>query len=1193
MKILGIKFKNISAMRGEWEIRFDQPPLADTDLFAIVGPKGSGKTTILDALTLALYGETPRLKNPEQAIINWQEPECFSEVTFAVSGSVYRSRWSARKIAGDPEAPEMALTSLNGGETTLEDRVIRVRERVAELTGLDFKRFCRSILLAQGEFTAFLTALESERAEILEKIIGPEMAREMADSIRTKAETENERLLQLKETAASLPLLDKSRQNELREALEQAREDLHETDRQLEELDIVQEWYQRVELLEKAQHDATEALAAAETRYAQTEADLQALERAKAATPFREEVSILDGLQAEAERAKSQFNLIETDIRSYQERMAELEGRLRDNRSQLEEARKQLEGRSADMNSALQLDRNIAEIGERFRDAVSQYETLEKAQKDNLQQQADIDRQIADLQRRCEELNQRLEANARDSGLESDIPIIEEILTRLNAVRQQRVELKPRETEAVKAEKRSARMLRRAERAALWVERKTEKLDARKSKRDERLGNLLGEATLESLLADYQSCQKGLKAFKKLIKIEQKYRKLNLDEDTLKTLAQIQSEQDKVNESLALEQEQLAAMQAAIGWRDTVRKYAPERAALKSEQPCPLCGALDHPFVLRGVPDFDSLDSTWQDRQAKIAAMQRELQDLNTKAAAFQSLAKVAETIHGEWSRVCAQAGGEWPITDRDSLRDELQSRKIEMRILRSRIRAVRWQSWRAARAARALQRKLDKLSSRTQHRDRLHADHDLHHQVMTDLKSERQRLRQDEDELKAELAQRLSGYGESMHGLDAQTDPVQRLRTRWENYRRQQRESGTSADLLQSLQQRKESLPKELSQLQGQAGMLALKIQASQEELATLQGERESLFGAFDPLRERQDLESQVDLHNAERMSLKQEAEFVRRALVEKQPHLPEAEREALKAQMAVEETEPKILALSVAAGFDSVDTLRACLLLLDQEEAIAGSYANAQKDLAEAKSGAELARDKLDSVRSERVVAGPLPTVQWKIADANKRRDAIQAEIEMADRTLQEQRDMEREYRDILRTIAEQEKISAHAAAEQAMLESHDPAKGKKKLHRLMLEQLVEKTNQHLEVLSGRYYLQPSDEEGLGLEIEDRLQGRTHRAVKTLSGGESFLASLCLALGLSEMACNGRKIESLFLDEGFGSLDDEMLYRVMAALKGLRANGKMVGVISHVKRLAEEIPTQIRVEKQPGGSSRITIVA
>ena len=97
----------------------------------------------------------------------------------------------------------------------------------------------------------------------------------------------------------------------------------------------------------------------------------------------------------------------------------------------------------------------------------------------------------------------------------------------------------------------------------------------------------------------------------------------------------------------------------------------------------------------------------------------------------------------------------------------------------------------------------------------------------------------------------------------------------------------------------------------------------------------------------------------------------------------------------------------------------------------------------------------------------------------------------------------------------------------------------------------------------------------------------------MKTLSGGESFLVSLCLALGLSDMAAQHRKIESLFLDEGFGVLDDEMLYKVMSALKGLRAIGKTIGIVSHVKRLADEIPTQIRLEKRPGGSSRITVVA
>ncbi len=116
-----------------------------------------------------------------------------------------------QKAGENTEPVEMSLFSLNGEKTLLESRSIPVRNRIAELTGLDFKRFCRSILLAQGEFSAFLNALENERAEILEKIIGPEIIREMEESIRTRAERETDRLHRLKEDAAGFQTPDRAR----------------------------------------------------------------------------------------------------------------------------------------------------------------------------------------------------------------------------------------------------------------------------------------------------------------------------------------------------------------------------------------------------------------------------------------------------------------------------------------------------------------------------------------------------------------------------------------------------------------------------------------------------------------------------------------------------------------------------------------------------------------------------------------------------------------------------------------------------------------------------------------------------------------------------------------------------------------------------------------------------------------------
>jgi exonuclease SbcC len=110
--------------------------------------------------------------------------------------------------------------------------------------------------------------------------------------------------------------------------------------------------------------------------------------------------------------------------------------------------------------------------------------------------------------------------------------------------------------------------------------------------------------------------------------------------------------------------------------------------------------------------------------------------------------------------------------------------------------------------------------------------------------------------------------------------------------------------------------------------------------------------------------------------------------------------------------------------------------------------------------------------------------------------------------------------------------------------------------------------------------------------MAIIDRDMGNEIRAVNTLSGGESFLVSLSLALGLASLNVKNLKIESLFIDEGFGTLDPETLNTAIDALERLQNEGRKVGVISHVAEMSERIGTQIRIEKQGNGKSKIAIV-
>jgi exonuclease SbcC len=139
--------------------------------------------------------------------------------------------------------------------------------------------------------------------------------------------------------------------------------------------------------------------------------------------------------------------------------------------------------------------------------------------------------------------------------------------------------------------------------------------------------------------------------------------------------------------------------------------------------------------------------------------------------------------------------------------------------------------------------------------------------------------------------------------------------------------------------------------------------------------------------------------------------------------------------------------------------------------------------------------------------------------------------------------------------------------------------------------LDALLGYANVHLGMLSMRYVLQRIPNT-LGLQVVDQDMGDEVRTVYSLSGGESFLVSLALALGLASLSSSRMQVESLFIDEGFGSLDPATLNIAMDALERLQNQGRKVGVISHVHEMTERIPVQIKVSKQQSGKSKVEVV-
>jgi exonuclease SbcC len=156
-------------------------------------------------------------------------------------------------------------------------------------------------------------------------------------------------------------------------------------------------------------------------------------------------------------------------------------------------------------------------------------------------------------------------------------------------------------------------------------------------------------------------------------------------------------------------------------------------------------------------------------------------------------------------------------------------------------------------------------------------------------------------------------------------------------------------------------------------------------------------------------------------------------------------------------------------------------------------------------------------------------------------------------------------------------------------ALIGSADGKKYRNFAQGLTFELMVSHANRQLEKMSDRYLMIRDTAQPLELNVVDNYQAGEIRSTKNLSGGESFIVSLSLALGLSKMASRKVRVDSLFLDEGFGTLDEDALETALETLAGLQQDGKLIGIISHVSALKERISTQISILPDSGGKSMI----
>ena len=257
MRILGVRFKNLNSLNGEWNIDFTHPEYASDGIFAITGPTGSGKTTILDAVCLGLYGRTPRLDKVTKSsneIMSRQTGECFAEVTFETKGGRYRCHWSQHRARKNPEGElQPARHEVADAEsgTVLESGIQQVAGFIEETTGMDFDRFTRSMLLAQGGFAVFLQAHPDERSPILEQITGTEIYSRISIKVHERRAEERDKLDLLLAELKGIQVLSEDEVRDLQANLKEKQTQEAELGAQLEGLRKSASWLETVAALEK------------------------------------------------------------------------------------------------------------------------------------------------------------------------------------------------------------------------------------------------------------------------------------------------------------------------------------------------------------------------------------------------------------------------------------------------------------------------------------------------------------------------------------------------------------------------------------------------------------------------------------------------------------------------------------------------------------------------------------------------------------------------------------------------------------------------------------------------------------------------------------------------------------------------------------------------------------------------------
>ncbi len=1074
MKILKLRFKNLNSLYGEWCIDFTAPEFGADGIFAITGPTGSGKSTILDAICLALYGATPRLgkisKNSNE-IMSRQTGECFAEVTFAAAAGEFICHWQQHRARKKPdgnliETRHEIADAANG--KILESKKRQVAAVIEQKTGMNFERFTRSILLAQGGFDTFLKADSDHRAPILEQITGSGIYSEISKKVHERQRNEREKLNLLQAETNGITILSTEQEATLNTELGEKLKDENRLAAQHQKIATAVLWLDGIAKLRHEIVTLTREEAELEQVNTAFKPERDQLVRALKAAEFDGEFAALSAIRQQQKSDQEQLEKITGRIPEIEKTVSTQKDLLQNAAAAVAKAKTGQKTTGQIIQQVRLLDQQLSDRKRAINTQENEYQKLLLQINDQAKVRQQFQTKLATGRQEIKRLQEYKSNHHNDEILITQLAGFKEKITKLQEISNQ----------ILTAENSQQNTAQQGQKASDFFDAETLALNNRQK--------------------EYHSLQKLLRE-----------KKLKLQEILKgRLLREYRTEKENLLQELIL--------------LHKISELESERAQLKDGKPCPLCGAENHPFAEANVPKISPTE-------IKIAELTQTIdraEELENAVSRLESSEKETATAVIEIEKRVAEA-----LNEKQSCEKAQAQIAADLRQLKQQLEQART----------TLLSNLKPLA-------------------ITDIpeKNPNQLLEALEQRQGKwlEIQEKVSLIVQQNYDLDNEIKKVDAI----------------IATHNHSAADKKTALAND------------------RREYDRLTAERRRLFGDKKPEVEEACLEKAVAEAEADEKSAHKAWDEAQQALNSTKVKLTDLKDSLRQRTLQLQNVTANFVTGLQENGFTDEAAFLASRLDPDKRNQLNLRARELDNSLTELKARKQDHENRLNQELALKVTAAELADLLPEKEKLNLALQKIRDEIGGLKQRLLDNHNARKKIRK-KQALIEAQKRECHKWDKlYYLIGSADGKKFRNFAQGLTFELMVAHANRQLEKMTDRYLLLRDDQEPLELNVVDNYQAGEIRSTKNLSGGESFIVSLALALGLAKMASRKVRVDSLFLDEGFGTLDEESLETALETLSGLQQDNKLIGIISHVPALKERIATQITVTPATGGKSSIS---